>query len=698
MHFRSLTVAASLLILGSFLRAEEGMWLFSAPPRDTIRARYDFDLTDAWLDHLMQSSVRFSTGGSGSFVSGDGLVITNHHVGADALQKMGDAEHDYFRDGFLARTDADAIKCHDLELNVLQSIEDVTTRVNAAVPSGATDDDAALARRKITAEIESESLERTGLRSDVVTLYQGGAYHLYRFKRYTDIRLVFAPEVQIAFFGGDPDNFEYPRYDLDVCLFRVYENDRPVRPAHHLRWSAQGARDGDLVFVSGHPGNTSRLLTARELAFVRDIELPFVLKSLKRREVLLSAWSGRSTENARRAHQDLFGVQNGRKVRDGALAALQDSAFMGEKNAAEAAFKQRLAGLPSADAALAAFVRIDDATEIISSRLPRHHLIEGHSYRVTGVPAGFNSQSFALARALLRSGDERAKPNGERLAEYTDAKRASFELTLFSEKPIYPDYEILTLGDSLGFLVEELGFTDPLVQRVLAGKSPHARAAELINGTQVRDIAFRKKLYETGASAVSAAQDPLIELARIIDTEARALRTVMEAQTEVKQQAQAVLSRARFALDGSSNYPDATFTLRLSYGTVKGYEENGAPVHPLTDLAGLFLRSAAQANKPPFDLPTRWLEKKPLLDLGAPLNFASTNDITGGNSGSPVVNRAAEFVGIIFDGNRQSLSGNFGYTYLQSRAISVHSAGILEALRHVYDAPALADELVAGRR
>ncbi len=698
MHFRSLAVAVSLLALSPFAHAEEGMWLFSAPPRAALRARYNFELTDAWLDHLMQASVRFNSGGSGSFVSGDGLVITNHHVAADSLQKMGSSEHNYLRDGFHAHTDAEAIKCHDLELNVLQSIEDVTARVNAAIPTTTTGEDATLARRKITAEIEKESLEKTGLRSDVVTLYQGGAYHLYRFKRYTDIRLVFAPEAQAAFFGGDPDNFEYPRYDLDICLFRVYENDRPVRPAHYLRWSAQGARDGELVFVSGHPGNTSRLLTSSELASFRDVDLPLSLETLKRREVLLTSWSGRSAENARRARKDLFGIQNGRKVRDGELAALQDPVFMCEKLAAEASFKQNLAArLNSADA-LAAFSRIDEATQIISANLLRHRLLEGNSSRLTSTPAGFNSQSFALARALLRAGDERPKPNGQRLTEYADAKRDSFELALFSDKPIYPDYEIITLGDSLTFLVEKLGYTDPLVQRVLAGKSPRERAAELINGTQVRDLGFRKKLYEGSAAAVTAAKDPLIELARTIDSEARALRTIMETQDEVKQQAQAALSRARFALDGTSNYPDATFTLRLSYGTVKGYEENGAPVVPMTDLAGLYRRSDGQANLPPFDLPPRWIEQKPRLDLATPMNFVSTNDIIGGNSGSPVVNRAAEFVGIIFDGNIQSLSGDFGYTDAQSRAVSVHSAGILEALRHVYDVPALADELAGGHR
>ena len=698
MHFRSLAAALFVFAFGACAHAEEGMWLFSAPPRDELRTRYGFELTDAWLDHLMQSSVRFNSGGSGSFVSGDGLVITNHHVGADSLQKMGTAEHNYLRDGFHTRTDAEAIKCHDLELNVLQSIEDVTARVNAAVPANATSDDAALARRKITAEIEKESLEKTGLRSDVVTLYQGGAYHLYRFKRYTDIRLVFAPEAQAAFFGGDPDNFEFPRYDLDICLFRVYENDRPVRPAHYLRWSAQGSRDGDLVFVSGHPGNTSRLLTTRELAGIRDDDLPITLETLKRREVLLASWSGRSPENARRAREDFLSIQNRRKVRDGALAALQDPAFLGEKLAAENAFKQKLAARPDLADALAAFQRIDEASEVISTHLLRHRLIEGYSQRLTSTPAGFNSQSFALARALLCAGDERPKPNGQRLAEYADAKRDSFELALFSDKPIYPDYEILTLGDSLGLLVEKLGYADPLVQRILAGKSPRARAAELINGTQVRDLAFRRKLYEGGAAVVAAAQDPLVELARLIDAEARTLRTLMEAQNEVKQQAQAALSRARFALDGAGNYPDATFTLRLSYGTVKGYEENGAPVAPMTEFAGLYRRSAEQGNLPPFDLPPRWVEQKPRLNLGAPFNFVSTNDIIGGNSGSPVVNRAAEFVGIIFDGNIQSLSADFGYTDVQSRAVSVHAAGIIEALRHVYDATSLADELLAGHR
>jgi hypothetical protein len=694
MKLRSLlsSAVAALLALAaaSVAQADEGMWLYSAPPRDQIKKKYGFDLTDAWLDHLRLSSVRFNSGGSGSFVSGDGLVITNHHVGADDLQKLSDEKNNYLRDGFYAKTSADEKKCVDLELNVLQSIEDVTMRVNAAIPVGATGEPAVLARRKITAEIEKESLAKTGLRSDVVTLYQGGAYHLYRFKKYTDIRLVFAPEQGVAFFGGDPDNFEYPRYNLDVCFFRVYENGQPVKSANFLKWSTQGAQDGELSFVSGHPGTTRRLFTVAELEYMRDNQFPYQLALLKRREVLLSNWGNRDAENARRAKDELFGIQNTRKARDGAIAALQDPEFFGAKVAAEAAFKKQLADRADGKAALAAFARIADAQKSIAAIATRQRLFEGL--------VAFNTDSYGIARHLLRAGDERPKPNGERLREYSDARRESFEQQLFSDKPIYADLEIVTLADSLTYLVEQLGVADPLVKTVLAGKSPRARAADLINTTKVRDVAFRKKLYEGGAAAVAAAKDPLIEVARAVDAEARSLRKTLESADETKQQAQAIIGKARFALEGASNYPDATFTLRLSYGPVVGYVENGKKIPAHTTYAGLYERSAKQGNKGDFELPERWIKKKSALNLATPFNFVSTADIIGGNSGSPSVNRAGEFIGIIFDGNLQSLSGDFGYEDREARALSVDSAGILEALRKVYEVPALASELVKGKR
>ena len=679
---------AALLPAGS--RADEGMWLYSAPPREQIKSKYGFDLTDTWLDHLMKASVRFNSGGSGSFVSADGLVITNHHVGADDLQKLSDEKNNYLRDGFMARTSAEEKKCVDLELNVLQSIEDVSARVNAAVPAGATGDAAAMARRKVMAEIEKESLDKTGLRSDVVTLYQGGAYHLYRFKKYTDVRLVFAPEQQIAFFGGDPDNFEFPRYCLDVCLFRVYENNQPARIQHYLKWSKNGTRDGELTFVSGHPGSTNRQFTMAELEFLRDTQYPYIVPRIKRIEVALKNWSDRSEENARRAKDDLFGFQNSRKVYDGRQNGLYSASIMAPKAAQEKSFLQQVRDRPNGADVIAAYEKIAEAVAAQTKIYLNYRLLEGGH--------AFMSDSFYTARALLRAAEERPKPNGERLKEFGDARRESFELDLFSDKPIYPDLEIVKLADALTLFVENAGYHDPLVQQVLAGKSPRERAAELINGTKVRDVAFRKQLYEGGAKAIAGTRDPMIEIARRVDAQARKLRKEWEAHEETRQQAHGVIEKARFAIEGATRAPDATFTLRLSYGPVKGYEEDGKRIAPYTDYAGLYARNAEHKNKEPFDLPPRWIEKKSALNLKTAFNFVNTADIIGGNSGSPVVNTAGEFVGIIFDGNLQSLVLDFAYEDEHARALSVDSRAIIEAMRKVYGVEVLVNELINGKR
>jgi hypothetical protein len=685
-------ITALIFVQSLATLADEGIWLFNQPPRDILRERYQFDATDAWLEHLQKSSVRFSSGGSGSFVSEDGLLISNHHIGADALQKLSSERENYLKDGFYARTQAEELKCLDLELNVLQSIEDVTARVNAAVPKDANAADAFAARRKIIAEIEKESLDRTGLRSDVVTLWEGGAYHLYRYKRYTDVRIVFAPEEQIAGYGGDPDNFEFPRYNLDICIFRAYENGKPVKVKDYLKFSPGGPRDGDLVFVSGHPGRTSRMLTMAELEFDRDKAEPFSLNWLKRWEVLLVNWSARNPENARRADRWLHGVQNARKRRDGLLAGLLDPGLMGPKAKEEAEFKAKFASKPEFADALAAYDKIAEATKILAAQAERRELLEGWQ-------ASYCCDSFAIARTLLRAGDERPKPNGERLREFSDSGRTSLELALFSEKPIYTDLEILRLSDWLTSFATEFGGDDPLVQKLLAGKSPHERAVELINGTKVRDVAFRKKLYEGGANAVSAANDPMIEVARLVDPQARELRKVGEEQNEVTEQAHAAIARARNALFGNAGYPDATFTLRLSFGTVKGYtEDDGTPVPAFTDDAGLYERARQMNDRPPFDLPPRWEKAKSRLNLKTSLNFVSTDDIIGGNSGSPVVNRAGEFVGIIFDGNLQSLPWDYAFDEKQGRSLSVDSAAIVEALNKVYRVKELTSELVNGRR
>jgi hypothetical protein len=676
--------------------ADEGMWLFNNPPLKQLKEKYHFEPTPQWLEHLQKSSVRFNSGGSGSFISSNGLCITNHHVGLDTLQKISSEKNNYVRDGFYAKTQAEEARATDLELNVLMSIEDVTPRVTSALKPGMTAEQSAAARQKAVAEIEKESKEKTGLRSDVVTLYQGGAYHLYRFKRYDDVRLVFAPEQQIAFYGGDPDNFEYPRFDLDICIFRAYENGQPAKVEHFLKWNPDGPKDGELTFVSGHPGKTDRQLTLDELAHMRDQEAPFLLNMYNRREVFFTAWAARSFENARRVREDLFGIQNNRKRYDGYLAALLDPEIDRSMKAREQKLRDAMSKDTKWKGTLAAYDRIKKAQEETAKILPIYNYYEifrGKQTATYRAPRGFYSNLFKYARRLLRAGDERPKPNGERFAEFRDSNKESLELDLFSTEPVHDDMEQVMLTDSLTDLATRFGFNDPFVQKVLAGKSPAARAAELIKGTKVNDVAFRKQLYEGGAAAVTAAKDPMIELARLIDAPARAARKVFESQDETKQQAYGDIAKARFAIEGTSNYPDATFTLRLSYGTVRGYEENGKPISAFTDVVGLYARSAEHNNQPPFDLPQRWIDKKAALNQTTKFNFVSDADIIGGNSGSPVVNQANEFVGIIFDGNIESLVLDCIFSDKEARAVSVDSAAITEALRKVYDANALADEL-----
>jgi len=691
---RSFAVACTIGFVAPAF-ANEGMWLFNAPPLKQLKEKYQFEPTPQWLEHLQKASVRFNSGGSGSFVSANGLVITNHHVGADCLQKFGDEQHNYLRDGFYAKTQPEEKKCVDLELNVLMSIEDVTARVSGAVKSGMAGEQAANARKSVIATIEKESKEKTGLRSDVVTLYQGGAYHLYRYKRYDDVRLVFAPEQQIAFYGGDPDNFEYPRYDLDICIFRIYENGQPAKIDHYLKFNPNGPSDGELTFVSGHPGKTDRQLTLDELADTRDRYLPYVLRMFNRREVLETAYSARSFENARKAREDLFGTQNNRKRYDGYLAGLLDPDIWSQLKAREQKLRDAIARDPKLKSTTAAYDRIKHAQAEIAKNAPVYNYLEQERPVTIGYrgPRALSGSLFKYARLLTRAIDERAKPNGERLPQFRDSARESLELELFSTEPIYDDYEILRLTDSLTDFASQFGEDNRLMQKVLAGKSPHARAVELVSGTKLKDVAVRKDLYGKDAAALQAAHDPMLDLARLIDGPAKESRKIYDAQEEIKKQAYAEIAKARFAIEGTGSFPDATFTLRLSYGTVRGYEQDGKQIPAFTDFAGLYQRSAEHDNKPPFDLPQRWIDKKANLNLATHFDFVSDADIIGGNSGSPVVNKDNEFVGIIFDGNIQSLVLDCIFTNTQARAVSVDSAAIIEALRKVYDAGALANEL-----
>lgn len=681
------TLLFSALFVAAGLRADDGMWLLNNPPLKDLKDRHGFTPTPAWLEHVQKSSVRFNNGGSGSFASADGLVVTNHHVASDAIYKLSNQQKNYLRDGFHAKTRADELKCVDLELNVLMSVEDVTERINAAVKPGVAAAEAQLARQTAMAEVEKESLEKTGLRSDVVTLYQGGQYHLYRYKQYTDVRLAWAPEQQAAFFGGDPDNFGYPRYCLDVALFRVYENGQPVKVQHYLKWNPHGTRDGELVFITGHPGSTQRLITMAELEYARDIQVPGVMRYLKNREVLLNSYGKRGEEQARRARDELLSIENSRKVYDGRIAGLLDPALLAAKRAEEDALKKFAADHPELGAA-DAWDQIAQAQQAIALRAPRHNLLEAY---------GFNSELFGKARALLRAADERLKPNGERLREYRDSARTEFELALFSEEPVYNDFEILKIKNFLEYIAMELGANDPVVQAALGGKAPGLRAQELVTGTKVHDLAFRKRLYAMTPAELAKVDDPMLDLVRAVDADARAGRKLIETQNEIKQQAHARIAKVRYAKDGDKVSPDATFTLRMSYGTVKGVVEDGTPIAPYTEIGGTFARAADRNHVPPYDLPKSWLAAKERLKASTPYNFIHTCYSIGGNSGSPTLNRNGEFIGILFDGNIHSLVWNYAYSDTVARSVSVDVRGILEAMRTIYGADGLVAEILGGR-
>src|SRR6266516_2453974 len=531
-----LIIITSVFGLAIMASADEGMWLFSAPPLKRLKEKYHLEPTPQWLEHLQKASVRFNSGGSGSFVSANGLCITNHHVGADALQKASSEQHNYLKEGFYAKTNAEEIKRADLELNVLISIEDVTTQVNAPVKTGMSPDAAGRARENAIAQIEKESKDETGLRSDVVTLYQGGAYHLYRYKRYDDVRIVFAPEQQMAFYGGDPDNFEYPRFDLDICIFRAYENGQPAKIEHYLKWNSNGPSDGELTFVSVSPGRTERQLTVDELADRRDREVPTWLQMFNRREVLLHAWGQRSFENARRARDDFFGDQNNRKRYDGYVAALFDPEIWSAIEAREKKLRDAISRDPKLKSTTGAYNRIKKAQAELVKIALRYDYLEQERPGTVGYrgPRAFYGTLFKYARLLTHAIDERAKPNGERIAAFRDSAKESLELELFSSEPVYDYYEILRLTDSLVDFAEKFGGNDPLVKQVLAGKSPHARAVELVSGTKLKDVEFRKNLSAKNAAALQAAHDPMLDLARMIDASAREARKAHEAQEEIK--------------------------------------------------------------------------------------------------------------------------------------------------------------------
>ena len=648
-----------------------------------IQSRYGFTVTQPWLDHLRLSSVRFPEG-SGSFVSPTGLVLTNHHVALEQLQKISTPQKNYVADGFYARTRAEEVKSADAELDVLMSSEDVTSRVTGAAAKAANAQAALEARKAEIARLEKECVDTTKLRCDVVTLYQGAQYWLYRYKKYTDVRLVFAPEQQMAFFGGDPDNFTYPRHDLDFAIFRVYENDQPVPSEQYLKWNAKGAGDQEPVFVTGHPGSTDRNDTVAELETERDVVYPISLKVVTRRLGVLRKYASQGAEQARQAAGMIFSLENALKAYTGEYNGLTDPKILQKKNADEKALRDQVAKKPEWQREYGgAWTSIQRAQEV------RRRLYKTERF------AQLRGSSLApLGLLFVQYAEEIGKPDGERLDGFHDAQLPTLKFQLQSPAPYYRPLEQALLADALQESLEELGPNDPFIKAALGGKSPTDAAAALIGGTKLDEQAVRKALLDGGPAAINASNDPLIVLGRGIDPIVRGVKKTLDRDvTSVSSAARQKVGLARFAVYGTSVYPDATFTLRLSYGKVNGYPMNGTKAPYKTTFFGLYDRSASFDNKPPFQLTPRFADKRAQVDMSTPLDFVTTNDIIGGNSGSPVVNRAGELVGLIFDGNIESLVGRFVYDEEKNRAVAVHAGAILHALRTVYDAGPLADEL-----
>ena len=672
--------------LSSF--ADEGMWTFDNPPRKFWKERYNFEPTDAWLEHIRLASVRIE-GASGSFVSPSGLVITNQHVASGQLQKLSTAERNLRRDGFYAATQADELKCPDAEVNVLTSYEDVTQRVQGAVKAGASDKEAGDARRAQIAAIEKESTDKTGLRSEVVKIYNGGEYWLYRFKKYTDVRLVFAPEEQVAFFGGDYDNFTYPRYCLDVSFFRVYENGQPLKSQNYLKWSTNGPADGEFVLAIGNPGSTNRLLTISQVQYQRDVGNPLQMLVWTSRRNALVRYSATGPEAARRGLNTVRSLANSIKRLVGQQDGLKNLRMMAKKEEDEKALRAEVNRRPELQKAYgSAWDEIASAYRELPTFAKR---------------SAFSTLAYSrlgqIAQTLVSYSEEIAKPNEARYDEFRDSKLESLKFGLFSRAPIYPDMEEAILASWLTDAEQTLGKDDPFVRAALQGSTPAAVAKSVVSQTKLSDVAVRKALFEGGAAAIKNSDDPLIAVARRVEPIIRELRAWNEQKIQnVDAVAGQKIAAARFAVYGKNVSPDATGSLRISYGKVTGYEEDTTLVPYKTTFNGLYDRAASFDEKPPFDLPQRFRDGKSKLELATPMNFVYTCDTIGGNSGSPVINRNAEVVGLNFDSNVQKLPNRYWYIDEEegSRAVAVHSAAIIEALRKLYGAEKLAAE-ITGR-
>lgn len=670
-------------VFAIFALADEGMWLFEHFPNDAVEQKYGFKVSDVFLHHLERASVRFDNGGSGSFISPHGLLFTNHHVGEDCIQKLSSAEHDYMAKGFFSATQADEKPCPDFEVNVQLTTEDVTAKVNRGITANTPNTEANRMRKAAIASIQKECTSSTGNRCDVVALYSGGVYSLYQYKKYTDVRLVFAPEFSIAQFGGDPDNFMFPRYCLDFSLFRAYENGKPIASPDYLAWSRDGVRDGELTFVSGNPGSTGRLQTIAQMQFSRDTSYPIILAMVKAEVDRLLAFGEKSAENKRIAQDYLDTDQNNYKAFSGFEAGLQDPKLMERKREEERKLRAAIDDDPEKKAKFGSlWDQIAAAYKEYATFFKPYYLLEVRPD---------NSQLFLIARQVVRYAEEKQKPDGQRLGGYQEAGLPSLEQQMYSSAPLHDALEELILAEQFRFLEQELGADDSTVKAVLASKTPEQAAHFYVSTSKLQNVEERKRLAHD-FDALRKSDDGMVRLALILDGPARKYRKKFEDTVEaVITSSASKIAQARFAVYGSNEYPDATFTLRLSFGPVKGYTSaTGQPVPYTTTFAGLYKHATGQD---PFKLPQSWVKARKSLDLNTPFNFVTTADTHGGNSGSPTVNTKGEIVGILFDGNLEGLPNRYVYDEERARSVHLASNAVIEALRKVYRANRILDEL-----
>jgi peptidase S46-like protein len=690
MNLRALllgTAPLALALLGGEVRADEGMWPFNHLPKAALQKKYGFEPSEEWISHVRRSSVRVA-GCSGSFVSEQGLTLTNHHCAEECISRLSSPREDLIKTGFYAKSGDEERVCPGYEIHQLGDITDVTARIQSATRGL---DGAAFHRafKAESARLEKDCASGDELTCEVVSLYHGGLYELYQYRRYRDVRLVFAPEVAIAFFGGDPDNFNFPRYDLDLSFLRAYVNGKPAPTPDHLAWSPRPLVPNDLTFVSGNPGSTERLLSVSELEYLRDHRLLEQLLSLARYRGFLNEYAERGPEARRVATSEIFGVENAFKALRGEHQALLRPAFFAQLVERERELRARVKAQPELERKYAgAWAAIERAQARLAVLEPDLGFIEG-----TGGarPAWAKTPLFSWAKLLVRASEERTKPNEERLEEFSDARLPGLEQRLLAPRPLNQAFEIAKLTLGLTVLREELGADHPFVKRVLGKAAPEELAAELVRGSGLENVAERQRLWRGGKPAILASKDRMVQLALSIDADARKLRAEYEDEVQsAMTKSSELVAQARFEVYGMNSYPDATFTPRLSFGTVRGWREPGKIVPAFTRIGGAFERATGRF---PFALPKSWLDKQQQLAQDTPFNFVTDNDIVGGNSGSPVVNRQGELVGLIFDGNIHSLGGSYGFDMALNRAVAVDGRAIRHTLTTIYGASRLATEI-----